>query len=319
MNSRGILPLLGLFFMGLFSTISGLVAKLTVFGTDYNPFDFTNDPIGSFLVVGGLLVLIIFAVLLAARAIPAHPKSIGGIFAVIAILLLGGFVVMSAIVIPGSAVPTATGTGAQVSSYLTTTIIPAGCSVVQSTNTETCDVVYNYTASQFYTCASNTTAGATRTACALHNYIVVTVHSARTDVLNATYGFPYAVSSVSTVVTTGASPVVYSPEVGYVPATSTASGIWKAQWGTGSASGLNPTQAAPAVTTGWTPSIVGINSFGSASPQLHVSLPGSNSTSAPAAMYAAMTLFTPYSMSFTVGNSSPTTFTLTLILLGESA
>lgn len=318
MNTKGIFPVLALGLLGALNLLGSMIVNLLGHAADYNPFDFTNDPFGSLLVILGLVLIILFAILLAARAIPAHPKSIGGIMAVIAVLLLGGFFVMSTVNLPTGSVANAP-SAASLTSYLTTTIVPSGCSVVQSTNTETCNVVYNYTASQFYTCASNASAGATRTACALHNYIVVSVHSARTDTLNATYGFTYQEASVATVVTTGSTPTVYSPCVGYVPATSTASGIWKAYWSQGSQSTLNPTQAAPSVTTGWTPSLYAINSFGSATQQLHLSLPGSNSTSAPAAMYAAMTLYTSYSFTFTVGNSTPSTFTLTIVLLGESS
>jgi len=306
----------------------GGMLKTSLFGAT-NAFDFVNDPIGSILIVGGLIVIVIFGILLAARSIPAHPKAIGGMLAVVALLLVGGFVLAQTTVVPGSVVPPASGTSAAVATYIVASGSGAGnavsgCTLNAGSTVMTCDVDYNYTANYFYACGGNLTAGTGRTACIAHNYILLGIHSARTDVLNATYGFSYAVGSVATTTTAGATPTVYSPDLGYVAATGTSPGVWQSYWGSGSTALLKPSNAAPGSSSSFTPTTLGIGAFAGATDVLHLSLPGSNSTFAPtwpttgtlASTNLGVTLYSTYSMTITIGNSNPSTVTLSLVLIG---
>ena len=320
--------LMGVF--GLMTMLSGLL-KTALMGVDNNPLDFVNDPIGAILFIIGIMVVVIYVILLAARAAPPHPKAIGTVFGLAAVLIVVALLFGQLTTLPGAVAPPASGSGAAVSSYI---IAPGGgsgvgnavpgCSVNSATNVMTCDMDFNYTSNAFYLCSGNLTVGLGRTACIAHNYVLLGIHSARTDVQNATYGFPFAVSSVPTVSSAGTTPTVYSPAVGYTVATGTSPGVWKTNWGSGSTAGLNPTNVAPTSTSNFNPTSLGIGAFGGAVDILHISLPGGNSTFAPtwpttgtaASSNLGVTLYSTYSVIVTVGNSSPTTFTLNLVLIG---
>ena len=132
------------------------------------------------------------------------------------------------------------------------------------------------------------------------------------------------ISSVPTTSTAGSTPTVYSPVLGYTIATGSAPGIWQSYWGAGSTANLKPTNVAPTSTSALTPSSLGIAAFGGGVDVLHVSLPGSNSTFAPtwpttgtaAATNLGVSLYSSYTLTISVGNSNPATFTLTLVLIG---
>ena len=273
--------------------------------------DFTNDALGSVLFLTGLVVLVIGGLLFAFKAIPPQPNHVGGWIGIAVVLILIGLFAAQFTSAPTAAIVQVP--GATVSSYIVSSGLPSGCTVNSVTATETCDAVYNYTSGAFAISATNTDTFK------LPTYILFDIHSARTDGLNQTAGISYAVSSVATVTTTGSNPTTYSPIVGYVPASGTSNGVWKAYWGSGSAANLNPSNNAPTSASGWTPSMVGIAAFGGSSNTLHISLPGGNSTSAPAALYSALTLYGSYSMTVTVSGSTPSTFTLTMVIIGEHA
>lgn len=326
-KTRNALAMAAMALLGLGTFLGGML-RTAIYGAT-NVFDFVNDPIGSFMVVGGLLILVIFGLLLASRAIPAHPKAIGGMIAVVAVLLIGGFVLAQVAIVPGSVVPPATGSSAAVASYIVASgngagnTVP-GCSLNAGSTVMTCDVDFNYTGNFFYACSGNLTAGTARTACVAHNYLLIGIHSARTDVLNSTYGFPFAVASVPTVTTAGTSPTVYSPAVGYTVATGTSPGVWQSYWSAGSTANLKPANQAPQSTSGFTATSLGIGAFAGATDVLHVSLPGSNSTFAPTwpttgtagSSNTGLTLYSSYSMTISIGNSNPTALTVTIVLIG---
>lgn len=330
LNNKGIVGA----FLGLMLMAGGLMDKaLTlVMSGATSIFDFVNDPVGTFLVIAGLIVLVIFALLLAARAIPAHPKAVGGIIGVVAVLLIFGFVLAEVTPTPGSLVtPPAQ---AALSSYL---VSPGeiGCTVnnALSPPTETCTEVYNYTSNAFVVSAANSTIGGvtwTSTTCTVStthcaNWILVNIHSARTDVYNSTYGFPYQITSVPTF-STISNPTAYSPALGYVAASGTTPGIWKVYPGVGSSATLNPNVAAPGVTSNLGVDQVGIAAFGSASVLYHFSLPGGNSTTAPLSgstplLFSSTSLaqYQTFTYQISVGNSSPAIFDLIVQVIGQHA
>lgn len=291
-------------------------------------FDFGNDPWGALLFVVGVLGIFILAIGLAFHWIKGQPKALAGGFILFALLAVIGIVVASGVAqsTPGQVV---TNPAATLSSYLIQyNSAGKGCSINTATNTETCTVVWNYTSSIMYVAPSNGSTSGSSGACAgtCQNWIAIGVHSARTDVLNATYGFSYQIASLPVVSTLYSPSTSYSPIVGYVAASGSTQGYWKTNWGSGSTGGLNPTNAAPSSSSALTPSLLGITAFGSATNVLHIALPGSNSTYAPAwgtgtlgSADIGMTIYSTYSMTFTVGQSSPATFTLVVNLIGFHA
>ncbi|MGA7861340.1 MAG: hypothetical protein WCB19_05730 [Thermoplasmata archaeon] len=319
-------------FLGLVALMGGLMDKalaLVKFGAT-SAFDFVNDPIGSLLIVLGLVTIVIFAILLAARAIPAHPKAVGGVIGLVAVLLIFGFIVAQVTPTPGSIAPPPA--AAALSSYL---VSPGeiGCTVnnALSTPAETCTEVYNYTSNAFVVSAANSTIGGvtwTSTTCTVStthcaNWILVNIHSARTDVYNSTYGFPYQITLVPTF-STVSSPTAYSPALGYVAASGTTPGIWKVYPGVGSSATLNPNVAAPGVTSNLGVDQVGIAAFGSASVLYHFSLPGGNSTTAPLSgttplLFSSTSLaqYQTFTYQISVGNSSPALFDLIVQVIGQ--
>ena len=273
----------------------------------------SGGTLGLILIFSAILILVVGILLIAGHAIPPHPAAVGGFMAAVLFLVVLAFVVPS--IYPATASVVSAPPAAQLSSYI---VLPAqtGCSLNTITNTVTCTLMYNSTSNYLAVAATNVS-GHVPTA-ALAGWILVGFHSARVDALNSTYGFNYQVASIPTITSVGATPTVYSPTVGYIAATSTASGVWKMFWGSGSAANLNPLQAAPSITTGFTPSQVGIASFGSATDYLHLSLPGTNSTSFPTTAYSALTAFGSYTSTVTIQNSTPITFTLVVTIIGEN-
>jgi hypothetical protein len=317
--------------MGLFSEMAtamiGYAGHLET--TTQLLFDFGSDPWGALLFVIGLLGLIILSLGLAFHWIKGQPKALAGGYILLIILAAIGFLVASGVAAQQGAVVPPAPSSAQLSSYLIQyNAAGKGCSVNTVTNTETCTAVWNYTDSEMFIAPANgsTTGGSGACAGTCANWIAVGVHSARTDVNNYTYGFSYQVSSVPVVSSLYNPSTSYSPIVGYKVASGTSPGVWQADWGSGSTGGLFPSNAAPSSTSDFTASSVGIAAFGSATNVLHIALPGSNSTYAPSwgtgtqgSADIGMTTYGTYSMTFTVGNSSPATFTLVLQVIGFHA
>lgn len=321
--SAGTVPVLALLIAGVAGFSEKLGALLALAGTETTTqllFDFGNDPWGSLFFVVGLVGVVIVLLGVLAGAIHASPKHLGaglGVFAIF--MLVGGLIAMGAAPVATST-STQTSPATQLKGYI---VAPSevGCSVNTITNTETCDGVYNYTSNYFAVSSSNaSTCNWYSAACHPRSYIDFAVHEARVDSINATEGAVFAIGSIPTVTTTGATPTVYSPVAGYVPATSSATGYWLVKQNAGSLNGLNPSEAAPATTSNLGASTVGITAFGSTTDTWNVTLPGSGSSAAPAALYTALTLYGSYSMTFTVtAGQSSFVYTLTLIDIGEHA
>jgi len=218
--------------------------------------------------------------------------------------------------------PTTTVAPAPPASSLTTYIAgtyPAGDSVNTQTNTLTVYLVYNRTSSCWGIPSAVANQSTFRTGgpagCTL-NYVELQLKSARADLINATYGFTYNWASLPTFTTTSGTITTYS-FVGYKAATSTAPAQWQGKWGSGSASGVYPNGAAPTTTTNLISTVIGIGAFNSAICNLQLPLGGGNSTSAPYASFLATTLYTPYTLTVTVANSNPSTFTVAFVVLGS--
>lgn len=269
--------------------------------------------LGVVILAGGL------AYLFWKHSVPAMKR--GGIVAGL------GLVIVIVGVLGATLTPTATTgstapppSGGAVSSYVSSTpSLPTGCTLnsALSTPTVTCTTVYNYTSNYFAIQASNATTFHSPTA------LFLAIHSARTDGINRTFGFNYQVLSIPTANSLGANPQTYSL-LGFTPATSTANGQWLVSWGgvggnAGSAAGQLSTVNAPSVSTNLGVNTVGIGSFSSSTPYLHVVLAGSNGTSAPATFYSALQTFTPYSVTIGVSSSTPASFLLNFIVIGEHA
>jgi hypothetical protein len=312
------LALGALMLMGGFSLRTALVGASIGDGS-------TNGTLGLLLLFGAIIILLIGVVLFAAHAIPPHPSAVTGLMGVTVVLIVLAFLV-PALTPATASVASATGTPAAISTYiLPSTDVVAGCTVGSANLVMTCDADYNMTSNSVYLCTGNLTAGAARTACATKNFIMIAVHSARTDILNSTYGFPYSVASVPvTTIALGTSiGTSYSPITGYTVASGTTPATWQTYWSLGSTAALNPTNVAPTSASGFTPSSTAIAAFGSATQVLHISLVGSNSTFHPtwstslgAPANIGITQFATYTESITIGNSSPVTLTLNVIIIG---
>ena len=291
-------------------------------------FDFTNDPYGALFFVIGLLGIFILSLALIFHWVKGSPKALTGGYIFLALIALIGLLIAAGVTTGPSSITPAP-SSATLSSYLISyNAAGKGCSLSAQNTIDTCTVVWNYTSNSLFVAPSNGSATGSSGACAgtCNNFIAIGVHSARTDITNATYGFSYAVATLPTTNTLYNPASTYSPIVGYVAATGTAAGYWKLNWGSGSSAGLNPTNAAPSSTSSLTPSIVGIGAFGSATNILHIALPGTNSTYAPSwgtgvqgSSLIGMTIYSTYTLTFTVGNSNPSTFTLIVNLIGFHA
>jgi hypothetical protein len=287
-------------------------------------FDFVGDPWGTLLVVvaiGGAFILLLG---IAFHWFHAEPRVLGSVMGLLVIVGIVGVLIASGVATTSTlSITGPPPAGASLSGYLVSAGLQSGCSISTanpSAPVETCDLVYNYTSNYWATSTSNaSTCDWYAAACHPRNYIDIPVHEARVDAINGTFGFVYQVGSLYTVTTTGASPTVYSPMVGYIPATGSASGYWLMKWSAGSIATINPSQAAPGVTSAIAQDTVGIAAFGSVSNTLNETLPGAGGSSAPSAMYAAETTYASYSETVTVQDSSPFTFTLTVIPIGEHA
>lgn len=282
-------------------------------------FDFSNDPWGALLFTVGLVGIILLGLATAFHWVQAATRPLAGGFIVLFVLAAVGFLIASGTAQVPSSVTQAP-PAAALAGYIVGTSLEPGCSVNTITNTMTCDVVYNTTSNYFAVSSSNaSTCNYYGSACHPRNYLNFEVHQARTDSLNATYGFAFVIATIPTVTTSGANPTVYSPVVGYVAATSTATGYWLVKQNAGSLNGQDPSQAAPGSTSSIGSSTVGITAFGSVSDTWNTTLPGAGGSSAPTSLYAALTLYGSYSMTFQVSNASPQTYTLTVIVIGEHA
>ncbi len=313
----------GLFAFALLAAVGAihqLLASLALYGetTTQLLFDFTNDPWGAILFVVGLLGIVLLGLGLALHWVKGSPRHIAGGFVVLFVLMFVGFLVASGIT-PSTGNVTAAPANATLQGYI---VAPTetGCSVNTITFTETCTAVYNYTSNYFAVSTTNaSTCNWYSAACHPRNYIDLSVHEARTDAINRTYGFAFAIGSIPTVTTTSTSYPVESPVVGFIPATSTASGYWLVKQNAGSLNAQNPTETAPGTVSNLGSSTVGIQSFGSVTDLWNVTMPGAGGSPAPATLYSAVTIYGSYSMTFTVGNASPATYTLTVIVIGEHA
>lgn len=273
------------------------------------------------LVLFGLLLLIIGVVLLAAMKAKGLKTAVP-VFVFSAVLLGLGLFAGSIAPAPASTGGTGTTTpcnGCATTSYVVTTNLPSGCTWNSISETLTCDVVYNYTSNYFgVEPANQSTCNFASNACHPTTYVLVPIHSARSDVVNQTFGENYQISSIPTATSLGANAQVYSI-VAYTQQTASSTGQWHVKWSTGSFSGQFPNQPAPQTTTGIGLNTVGIQSFSSAQPVLSIGLAGSNSTSAPTTFYSALSTFTAYDMGVSISGSTPASITIAFVVLGEHA
>jgi hypothetical protein len=209
---------------------------------------------------------------------------------------------------------------ATLSSYVSTSLLQSATATVWNANTQTLTayLVQNYTTGANCLSFTNVTCSTYGIAAGKPNYLLVPIHSARTDNLNATYSFNYQVASVPTFTSIGTSPTTCSP-VGFTTATSTTPGQWKAYWSAGQNSGQLGQQNAPSVTTGVAPDPTPVTAFSSVTNILHISLSGANSTAFGANCYGAVQIYSPVNMVISIGGSTPSTITVSFVWVGEHA
>ena len=226
----------------------------------------------------GLLLIVIGAVLVWVN----RGKQI---HATVAVIVVGLVLVFLGIFI--GALPSAPATvappvaGAQVSTTVLSSSLQSGVTWNSQTNTLSVALVANYThgAATFCISKTNTTGVCTEAS------LILPIHSARVDSLNATAGFTYSIGSIPTFASN-------NTEYSFLGYTTGASAQWSAQWSEGSIAKTNCPQSAPAVTTDVCSDIVGISSFGSTTNTLTMVLAG-NGTASP---YVVPSLYTPFSM-----------------------
>lgn len=191
-----------------------------------------------------------------------------------------------------------------------TPALPAGCTLYQNTFTIACTIVYNKTTNYFAISTTVATSGKPV-------YLVLPFSMIRTDAINQTFSFSSTVASIPTAASIGATPTVYSV-VGYTAATSTVNGQWLVYPDQGTLATQKPTVNAPSVSTNVETTGVPIQAFGSKVLGWHITLAGSNSTSAPAAFAQALTNYTAYPMTFTFSNAAgaQASWTLTWTMIG---
>lgn len=187
--------------------------------------------------------------------------------------------------------------------------LPTGATYYPASETIQAQIQANTTASAF--CLHNTNASACPFATAStangHGYLLIPITLSRTDFGNFTAGATLCLNNIPTLIPPGGS-AAYS-WVGYTAATTSSGGIWKVSWTTGSLAGANPTQNAPAVTSGVGCNTVGVPAFGSKATSLVIDLGGANSTGFN--FETAMTLLTNYPLTLSISGAAGTTVTPT--------
>jgi hypothetical protein len=186
--------------------------------------------------------------------------------------------------------------------------------------------VYNYTSNYFGIEAANTsTCNWASGACHLTNYLLFPLTLSRTDAVNQTFGYTTTVTTLPTFTTVGGSPTTYSIN-GYKPASGSSTGQWQTFFSLGSYANQNPSAAAPATVSNVLSSLVGIAPFKSATQVLHISLLGSNSTSAPLttttpSLFTGTTIqqFVAMTETITIQASTPSTVSIAWIVIGQHA
>lgn len=312
---RATVTLAAMLVFGLSVKLSMVLGAVLIQGdTFWNAIFSTGaSSIGLLLFWGGILVILIVGMLGFLGHIHAPPRETAyGILVAVIVIAIGGAMIASSagnIGVHSNQIAT---NQEQLQGYISTPS-ETGCSLNTVSWTVTCDVVYNYTSNYFAVEASNASTYKKPT------YIDVTIHEARVDKVNSTYGFIAQVASIPTVTTTDATYPTMSPVVGFVPATGTASGYWLVKQNAGSLSGLNPSESAPSVTSDLGSSTIGIAAFGSVADTFNITLPGTGGSPAPSALYTALASYGSYSMTFTVQDATPFTYTLTVVDIGEFA
>lgn len=207
---------------------------------------------------------------------------------------------------------------AAITSYVSTTGFPSGGNLTnaltwnQGTATVQGYLVYNSTSGALVNAAKN---GSTYKE---PNYLVLPIHSARTDPVNQTYLFTYTVASVSTFQSLGTSPTTCS-FIGFTQATSTQTGQWGVYWDHGQNANQKGQQNAPSVASNVAPDPTAIQGFGAVTNGVHLSLAGGNGTAFGGSCMSAVSLYTTYTETISIGNSNPSVITLDLSVVAIHA
>jgi hypothetical protein len=191
--------------------------------------------------------------------------------------------------------------------------LPSGCTLYSSQYQVTCTTEYNYTSNAFCIVSSFAATHACKSGT---NYILLPFKLIRTDCgcgnLNATFSFANTVTSIYTANSLGSNPQPYSPVVGFTAATSTSPGQWQLYPSAGTFASQKPTASAPGTTANVETTNIPIGTFATVTNTWHISLPGSNSTSAPATFAQALQNYTAYSLAFSFANAQGQSGTFTL-------
>jgi hypothetical protein len=232
-----------------------------------------------------------------------------GIIAVVLIVLIYPLISAAPTAIVSSTCPVAGGCAVNTLENAAPALI-SGESWSSVTNTLTVDVVFNSTGDALHVCAA-----VTPCASSTAEYVLLPLKLIRTDSYNGTAAFPMNVASTPCLSSLGSSPTTYC-FVGYKAATGTTPATYQIFWSAGTTASLNPTVVAPTVTTNILPDSLPVTAFSSALNVLHISLAGSNSTSAPLAWGQALQNFTSYPETISIGSSSPSLVTIQFVVIG---
>ena len=288
--------------------------------------DFTQLPAWIWLV--GVIVVIAGAVWAAwMRSVKGLTTGMVVVVVGVVLILLGGAISPAAANAGGTPTPSpsACATCSGIVSVQTKGLVAGAAqtnasSYNSATHTITEYIGYDTSTNAFVAVHSNGT-GAFAVA---GTYLVIPLSIARSDVNNQTAGFNVAVTGVPTFTPSGSS-TTYSI-LGYSAASGSSGGTWAFTFGAGSLKGSSPSQAAPSVTTGLGPDLVGVPVFGSATAYIYMPLAGQNSTVAPTSAQingaGGITPFSTYTFDVSVSGgagATPSTIAVNLVYLYENA
>lgn len=277
-------------------------------------FDLTQLP--EQMIVGGAFLAIISLIVLGALK-GKHFPVLGTLMAIGVVVSLAGGVLIGAQTAStsgggGGTPPVST---SQMSVVVSTSpALPSACTLYSTSYYANCNFEYNKTSNAFCLVSSFASSNACKTGA---NYLLLGFKLIRIDSANTTVAFPNTLNQIPTANSLGSSPQTYSV-LGFTAATSTSPGVWQVFPSYGSLANQKPTVTAPSVNSNVETTNCPIGQFGTQTNVWHMSLAGSNSTSAPLTFAEALTNYTAYPVQFTFGNTlaGQGVFTLNLIEVG---